>query len=249
LKDALNGCRKEVLMKGVNELRLSWLRWFVAAFIGSVVLVALTALTLGSAPVATAHESRSVQGENGEYNLEIGFQNEPAYEGVLNGVELTITPLNGSPALPPDTDLVAEVAYIPTGETLELPLEPHYSEAGVLVAEFAPSTPGDYRFRIFGTLDSTAIDQTFVSGPDTFSPVMSARDLIFPSHPSAREIANLAVANQTALADVRSDLDGLRIGIGAVGAALGLNLLVLAAVLITLRRFNARQSREAARDG
>jgi len=55
--------------------------------------------------------------------------------------------------------------------------------------------------------------------------------------------------NPTALADVRSDLDGLRIGIGAVGAAMGLNLLVLAAVLITLRRFNARQSRQAARDG
>jgi len=55
--------------------------------------------------------------------------------------------------------------------------------------------------------------------------------------------------NQTALADVRSDLDGLRIGIGALAAALGLNLLVFAAVLITLRRFNARHSRQAARDG
>jgi len=56
--------------------------------------------------------------------------------------------------------------------------------------------------------------------------------------------------NQTALADVRSDLDGLRIGIGALAAVMmGLNLLVFAAVLITLRRFNARHSRQAARDG
>ena len=53
----------------------------VALLVGAVVL------SVVSAQLALAHEGREV----GSYQLDVGFINEPAYEGMLNGVSLTVT--------------------------------------------------------------------------------------------------------------------------------------------------------------
>ena len=53
----------------------------VALLVGAVVL------SVVSAQFVLAHEGREV----GSYQLDVGFINEPAYEGMLNGVSLTVT--------------------------------------------------------------------------------------------------------------------------------------------------------------
>ena len=53
----------------------------VALVVGAVVLSVVQAQS------ALAHEGREV----GSYELDVGFINEPAYEGMLNGVSLTVT--------------------------------------------------------------------------------------------------------------------------------------------------------------
>ena len=53
----------------------------VALVVGAVVL------SVVSAQSVLAHEGREV----GSYQLDVGFINEPAYEGMLNGVSLTVT--------------------------------------------------------------------------------------------------------------------------------------------------------------
>ena len=53
----------------------------VALLVGAVVL------SVVSAQLVLAHEGREV----GSYQLDVGFINEPAYEGMLNGVSLTVT--------------------------------------------------------------------------------------------------------------------------------------------------------------
>lgn len=53
----------------------------VALVVGAVVL------SVVSAQLVLAHEGREV----GSYQLDVGFINEPAYEGMLNGVSLTVT--------------------------------------------------------------------------------------------------------------------------------------------------------------
>ena len=67
---------------------------YIVPLKSSASLAALTALVVGavvlsvvSAQSALAHEGREV----GSYELDVGFINEPAYEGVLNGVSLTVT--------------------------------------------------------------------------------------------------------------------------------------------------------------
>ena len=40
--------------------------------------------------------------------------------------------------------------------------------------------PGDYTFRIYGTIDGTEIDESFTSGPETFGAVEDPAPLQFP---------------------------------------------------------------------
>ena len=67
---------------------------YIVPLKSSLSVAALTALVVGAvvlsvvlAQSALAHEGREV----GSYELDVGFINEPAYEGVLNGVSLTVT--------------------------------------------------------------------------------------------------------------------------------------------------------------
>jgi plastocyanin len=68
----------------VGELEMSFLSWRTRAALLLTVLFAV----LGTS-TALAHEGRDV----GDYNFVVGFINEPAVEGMLNGVSLRVTSL------------------------------------------------------------------------------------------------------------------------------------------------------------
>ncbi|MBI2857255.1 MAG: hypothetical protein HYX95_02945 [Chloroflexi bacterium] len=145
---------------------------------------------------ALAHVERDV----GRYRLEVGFLVEPVIEGQINGLDLRVTSgkvptVPEAPVLGLEKTLKVEVTHVPSNasrvfsvQAIDEDRQPgHYSNVMVLTA------PGQYRFRIFGTIEGLAVNETFTSGPDTFSNVETAASLEFPIQvPGARELASAA---------------------------------------------------------
>jgi hypothetical protein len=186
---------------------------------------------------ASAHEHRAIA--NGQYNVVVGFLNEPSFAGQQNGLDLTVMKLGGKPSAgTPATDsddgpsgapvtglektLKAEVMY--GDQTMELTLAPRWNTPGAYDGVFFPMKPGDYTFRIFGTIDGAKVDESFTSSPSTFGPVEDPAPLEFPKA-TAASAANDMTAGFLTGAD----------GPGA-GAAAGLVVLLGAAGLWMLRR-------------
>ena len=138
--------------------------------------------------------------------------------------------------------LQVEVTHVATGASRILDLEAAWGDPGHYVARLIPTAAGVYEFRVFGTIEGTSVDETFVSagaGGD-FDDIQTSADLQFPEQlPGMREVVAAAQgardmaqqAQDTALAaQAGSASDGGRGGnalavvaliIGIVGAALG----------------------------
>jgi hypothetical protein len=162
----------------------------IHALLASLALVAC--LGLAAPLVASAHEQRDV--DNGKYHFVVGWLNEPAYTGLLNSVDLTVTQPTGAPATPaaanasdaasgtPVTGLedTLKVDIIYNDKTMNLPLSPAWRQPGHYVGYVIPTQAGDYSFHIYGTINGDKIDETFTSGPDTFGTVIDAKTIMFP---------------------------------------------------------------------
>lgn len=137
-----------------------------------------------------AHEGREV----GEYTIEFGWQVEPAYAGLLNGPEVHLALHDAAEGEEFSEDvevsLQAEVSF--GSESTVIGLVPSSSESGHYVATLIPSLPGDYSFRIFGTIGETEVDETFSAADGQFNTVEPATDILFPSAGAADYAALLA---------------------------------------------------------
>ncbi len=123
-----------------------------AAGCGAAVLLAvLLPLT------AAAHEHREVAG--GQYELTVGFLDEPAFVGEKNGLSLRVVrpaAAGGAPTAGAATEdagtpvegligtLQAEVMF--GDQRMPLPLLPAFGDPGHYTSYFFPSTPGGYTF-------------------------------------------------------------------------------------------------------
>jgi hypothetical protein len=155
-------------------------------------LAAVGSIALGGAllvapEVVEAHETRVIG--DGKYQIVVGFMNEPVFAGDKSGLEFWITEVSAAtPAAAEETEgtpveglaetLQAEVIF--GDQTMELPLEASWNEPGGYGSVFFPMEPGDYTFRIYGTIGDTEIDESFTSGPETFSEVADPAPLQFP---------------------------------------------------------------------
>jgi hypothetical protein len=194
-------------------------------------LAVLLSVLVGVPSTAGAHERREV----GAYQLVVGFLTEPAFEGLKNGVDLRVLdrethqPVEGL-----ERTLQVELTYVPSGDARVLRLRTIYREPGHYTADLIPTVPGHYRFRFFGSLGETAVNETFESraGGGQFDDVDASADLQFPERlPAPREMQSAIRgtqqtaqqaqdAAQAALAG-RASAQTLAI-IGAVLGALGL---------------------------
>src|SRR3954451_8705914 len=126
-------------------------RRIVSAF--CVVVLLMTAPFF--APVgASAHERRDLPG--GKYQAVVGFLNEPATEGSVNGLDLTVTDTtqkdasgNGAPVMGLEKTLKAEVS-VPNGAKMNLTLAARFGMPGKYSAYFVPTAPGAFMFHVFG---------------------------------------------------------------------------------------------------
>ena len=195
------------------------------------------------APAALAHEPR----KQGDLEMVAGFGTEPAYAGQPNSVQLILVH-DGKPVVDLGDTLAVEVSF--GDETMELPIEPFFAvgefgEPGDYRAWFIPTRPGQYAFHFSGTIDGEEVDETFTSGPNTFSDVSNPADIQFPvQDPTTGELAEridrevprlddagtVAVAQASQASDDASSARTLGM-IGLIVGALGLIVAVTAVVL------------------
>jgi hypothetical protein len=214
----------------------------------AAVLIAIAATVLALAPAsASAHEGRT----QGDLEMVVGFGTEPAYAGQPNSVQLILVH-DGEPVVDLGDTLDVEVSF--GDETMVLPLEPNFAvgafgEPGDYRAWFIPTRPGQYAFQFSGTVDGEEVDETFTSGPRTFSDVENPADIQFPvQDPSNGELAERIEQEvprlTSAIDDVRAavvasadDAAGART-LGLIGLVAGALALVvgIAALLIARRR-------------
>jgi hypothetical protein len=202
-----------------------------AAAVGGVVAI-LATLSVLAAPAASAHEGR----EQGDLEMEVGFGTEPAYVGQPNSVQIILNH-DGEPVTDLGDTLQVEVSFGDT-QPLQLPLEPFFEigESGTpgdYRGWFIPTSAGSYTFHFTGTVDGEDVDQTFASGPETFSDVETGSDLQYPEQlpaasdltarierESARAQQELAAANERA-ANASDDASSAKT-IALVAVAIGL---------------------------
>lgn len=200
------------------------------------------AVALGGA--AWAHEHRVV----GEYQLEVGFLEEPAvvgepngvFPGVLKGAEVEGEEAEGVPVQGIDETLNVELIVGGGAAKKELSFEPVEGEPGSYVARFIPTIAGDYTFRIFGDIEGTAIDESFESGPGRFDSVEDVAELQFPETVTAPGTLDQTVAELQekvdSLGDGDSASDGTARALGVAGIVVGLAGLGVAGFAVMKRR-------------
>jgi len=177
---------------------------------------------------ASAHEHREVAG--GQYEMTVGFIDEPAFVGEQNGLTVEFVSLAAPVATPLAIGSAAgEGAGVPADplaggveglvgsiqaevivgdQRMALTLTPSFGEPGVYHGIFFPTQPGDYTFRIFGDLQGTPLDETFTSSPEGFDAVQDPAPLQFPK-PAAADADTVA----TTAGVIDGDLGGLTGGL------------------------------------
>jgi hypothetical protein len=152
--------------------RTKWIRAAVVAVVVAVVAIPTAAL---------AHETRAV---GGKFEMVVGWSGEPAYQGQLNGVDLRVRLPAVAPATPVPVEgvektLQVEVKHIASGKSVTLPIETVFGTPGRYIAHLLPTVDGQYSFRYFGTINGTAVNETFTSG-EKFASIESTDEIQFP---------------------------------------------------------------------
>jgi hypothetical protein len=187
-----------------------------------VMAAAIFAFMTAHPDALLAHERIAVG--DGQYEMVVGFGNEPAYVGEPNALSLRVEAFATGGAAPVDDlagTLSAEVSK--DGQTFSRPLEP--LGEGAYEMAFVPTAAGDYTFRIFGEIGEVPVDESVTSGPETFSSVEPLSAIEFPIARS--DPAQLQQTAQQAQADA-----GTARMVGLAGIALGAVGLVVAAVAL-----------------
>ncbi len=131
--------------------------------------------------------------------------------------------------------LKVEVTHVASGASKTLDLEALLSDPGHYTAGLIPTSAGVYEFRVFGDIEGTAVDETFVSegAGGAFDDVRTSAELQFPIQlPEVREIeSGVRGAMQTAQQAQDTALEAQSAGgntlaivaliVGIVGAVLG----------------------------
>jgi len=212
------------------------MRWRRARRVAAALLL-IGAAALWAAPAAGAHEIRNV----GAYRFVVGWGTEPAFAGQENSVQLILSSRRtGRPVVELGSTIHVSVVF--GSRTMTLALEPTFDPdtglgtPGDYRAWLFPTVPGDYTFHFGGTIGSQAIDQSFTSGPTTFSTVQDPMAAEFPVRaPSPAELSQRLDAQLPRLAAAGAASRAQLFGI--IGMALGaLSLIVAVVALLRGRR-------------
>lgn len=185
----------------------------------SLTLAAGLTLAAISAPgTALAHVDIDVG--DGQYVMEVGFRDEPAYLGQPNALYLNVGEYATGGTEPVDElagTLEAEVSK--DGQTMALALVP--TGEGEYQGAFVPTATGDYTFHIFGTIGEATIDESVTSGPNTFNSVEPLAAIEFPVARPDPATLQAETAGAQAAADTARTLAIASVVAGVLGLIVG----------------------------
>jgi hypothetical protein len=170
--------------------------------------------------------------EAGDYEIVIGFHNEPAYAGVPNGLDLFVTNKATGEKINDLADtLKAEIIFGSSKKELEVRAQ--WGQDGAYTADVLPTAAGDYTWHIWGDIKGTPVDVSMTSSPETFSAIKAKSVVAFPAAEATpaelqAQAASAQQAAQTALM------------VGIAGAVLG--LIGIAVGVLGLRSGRARSA-------
>lgn len=199
---------KERFLAGMNRPARVGILAVALALAGSLVLV--------GQPVA-AHEHVTV----GPYELIVGWRDEPAVAGSVNGLDLGIFDnATRAPFVGAESTLSATLKSGPA--SVPKALEPQFGRDGWYTFDMIPTRAGAYSVRLLGTLNTTTVDVTV-----TLDDVIPASDLAFPTpDPTTPQL-------QSQIQDAQATISALQgqLTVALVVAALGLIVGVLGVAL------------------
>ena len=144
----------------------------------NLIALSMAALAfIAFAPFASAHEHDTFKIGNAYYLLTVGSLNEPVIVDNISGVDFRVSRVaspngtmnamsNGTPITGLESTLKVELG---AGDKKEvLPLDPA-DTPGSYTANFIPTVPTTYTYRIFGTIAGTPVDLTFSCVPGAVS--------------------------------------------------------------------------------
>jgi hypothetical protein len=187
-------------------------------FLRRLALALLTAALLipFSLSIASAHGHTEV----GDYELVIGFHNEPAYQSEPNGLDLFVTNKKTGEKVNDLADtLKVEIMF--GSSKKELKIRPQWGEDGAYTADVLPTVAGDYTWHIWGDIKGTPVDVSMTSSPETFSAIAAKSMVAFPAaEATAAELqAQVATAQQAAQTALIAGIAGAVLGV--IGIAVG----------------------------
>ena len=194
---------------------------------------------------ALAHEHRTVLTN---YEFVVGWLNEPALAYEPNGLSLRITlfpngvpeeeseeaEAEGQPVEGLEETLQAEIIAGGGAQTRELSLDPAFNDPGHYESVIIPTVPGDYTFHIFGDLEGQEIDESFTSGPETFSVIEEVNELQFPEQLQAPSTSG--GTRGTPASESSSSSDDTARALGIVGIIVGVLGLGAGGLAVASRR-------------
>jgi hypothetical protein len=125
--------------------------------------------------VASAHLHETV----GPFTTVVGWLQEPAVAGQLNGLDIRILrTATGAPVTGAEKTLKAVVRFGNESKTVDL--APQDGKDGAYQAPLLPTAPGDYTVVLTGTVDGVAVHATYDLGSDPDMVVRAASDVAFP---------------------------------------------------------------------
>jgi hypothetical protein len=200
----------------------------LSAVLATSILTGLLLVVVASP--AAAHTTKKV----GAYNVVIGWGSEPAYSGLLNSVQVVLTKLStNKPVVNLGNALSVTVLYgtqqLPLALTPTFDPDTGFGTPGDYRAWFFPTAPGDYTFHLKGKIGAQAVDESFKSGPTTFSTVEDPMNAQFPAKaPSNAQISqrlDTVLPRLTSAASTASGSGGRTLGIvGIIVGTLGLTV-------------------------
>ena len=181
---------------------------------------------------ALAHERRTIG--NGKYDVVVGWDVEPAYQGLKNGASIRISQAGSSPAVPVEgADKTLKIQIRQGATTREFPLRAVFGQPGYYVADILPTRAGDYQWTFVGSIGDVQVNEKFDTADGKFNAVEPAAGLEFPQAlPDPVQTAGAVSAAQSDAQNARM------LALGGIGVGV-LGLLVAVAVWVTRPRVAA----------
>jgi hypothetical protein len=168
---------------------------------------------------ALAHERRTIAG--GKYDVTVGWDVEPAFEGQQNGAGIRITKAGTDPAQPVEgAEKTLKVQIRQGGQMREFALHTVFQKPGYYVADIVPTRSGDYQWTFVGQIENDQVNETFDTADGKFDGIKPIADLQFPVKVGgAAEAAQTAgaITEAQAAAQKAQMLAYIGIGVGIVG--------------------------------